>query len=140
MGKTTLKIGTRVHEIAEVTLSSHHQTSDGEHLLTVNLFADSRKLAQAGFAINSLTLRGLCKAEDIQGVKFARNSESDDELNDLMESVICEPGQVLELDSLSLAFGRLSRGKINIAMQATCHAGRRSKIPVTGTFPARVDR
>jgi hypothetical protein len=136
MNRPVLRIGATEHEIQEVRLSAHHHEQEGEHFLTVDLFADSKDLARAGFAINSVTLRGLQRPKDLEGKVLALARDGDDELNELAESVICEPGRVLEIDWMRLEFGRMRTGRLPVKMEAECHVSGTAGIPVLATFEA----
>ncbi len=120
MRGAVLKIGDDEYPLTEVTLSAHQSKEDDEHFLTVNLFADTEGLSRAGFAINSITFRGLREVHGLQDLSFVLGPDSDDPLNELGESVICKPGRVLELERLSLKFGQVSGDRIDAHMEAVC--------------------
>ena len=89
----------------------------GRHydLLTFNLFADSDEQPQASFAINCMSVPGITS---IDHVRFKLDANNMDSLNELAESVICDPGGVLELTSLHLTFGRVRDGVVQIVLDA----------------------
>lgn len=134
-----LKVGKRTHRIEEVVLSTHHHEQGGEHSLEVNLFADSKELSRAGFAINCLELKGIQRVEDLQRRSFSIDQDSEDEFNDLAESVFCEPWQTLAIDSLRLDFGRLAKGRMPVKLKAVCRLGEESDIAVSAPFNAIVE-
>src|SRR5688572_30097662 len=93
LSMNTLRIGNQEHLLQEVLLYLDHgdRPEDG---LRFSLFADTAELQQAGFAINCMNVPG---AGRIDNLCFELASDSTDPLNELGESVICEPGVVLEL-------------------------------------------
>ena len=138
MTTSILKIGKTTYALGQVALTASHSEEGGEHFLTVDLFADTRELTKAGFAINCLTFRGICDAAGLQDEAILLRPDSDDELNELGESVICRPGEALEIDRLSLNFGRLAEGRMPVTMEAVCHASGGAGIPVSDEFEATV--
>lgn len=133
-----LRIGDDQYEIEDVAIAVHHLAEPGhDDRLEVNIFADTRGMSQAGFVINSLFLRGLRGVEDLCGKAFLLNRVSDCH-DELAESVICQPGKVLEIDSLRLKFGRLEDGLLAVKMEVVCHGEGKSAIAVKVDFMAVV--
>jgi len=138
-GRWVLSIGGCAYPIEPVLLTACHSEEAGEHFLTVDLFADTKDLAQAGFALNCLSFRGLKTLAQLQGTQFSLTEDSGDEINELLESAICMPGQVLQIESLHLKFGRLARGRMRVTMRAICQKDQKSGIAVRGSFAAVVE-
>jgi hypothetical protein len=105
--------------------------------LTFSLFADTADLQQAGFAINCMNVPGKAR---IDHLCFELDAHCTDTLNELGESVICEPGAVLELRSLRLAFGPGQGGVVSITLDAVCNTRQEAWIPVRGDFVARIEQ
>ncbi len=70
MRGAALRIGGDEYPLTEVTVSAHDSEEDDEHFLMVNLFADTEDLSKAGFAINSITFRGLREIQELQGLSM----------------------------------------------------------------------
>jgi hypothetical protein len=106
----------------------------------VDLFADAKELSQAGFALNGLIFEGFRSLEDLKGKTLSLGPERDDHFNELAESVICKPGEVLEIDTLRLKFGRSAKGLLPVAIKATCHGVAEAKLYVSASvnFSAKV--
>ncbi len=104
MRGAVLKIGDDEYPLTEVTLTAHQSKEDDAHFLTVNLFADTEELSRAGFAINSITFRGLREVHELQDRSFVLGPDSDDPL----------------LERLSLKFGQVSGDRIDAHMEAVC--------------------
>ena len=68
---------------------------------------------------------------------------SNDEVNELQESVICEPGQTLQLNSLRLEFGEFAGDTMPVRLDAVCERRGSSVKPetgikISGTFRSRM--
>jgi len=136
--KSILRIDDIEYGIEDVAFSAHHHERDGEHFLEVNVFADTKEMSQAGFALNCLTFAGLQRIENLQRKTFSLGTDGDDDLNELGESVICKPGKVLEIDALRLKFGRLADSRMPVKMDAVCHGDGQTEIEVSGSFQTLV--
>src|SRR5205807_5689862 len=100
-----------------------------------SLFADTAELQRAGLAINCMSVPGAARIDHLY---FELDADRKDTLNELSESVICEPEVVLELVSLRLAFGSVHEGVVSITLDAVAHTRDRAPIPVRGDFVARI--
>lgn len=131
----SLRISGRKYLLQEVLLylESRGRPEDG---LIFSLFADTDDLQQAGFAIHCMRVPGAARIDDL---RFALDAHCTDTLNELAESVICEPGVVLELKALRLAFGPVHGGVVPVSLDAVCHARGETGIPVRGEFVARIE-
>jgi hypothetical protein len=105
-----------------------------EEGLTFSLFADTAELQQAGFAIHCMNVPGAARIDHLY---FELNADSTDPLNELGESVICEPGVVLELTSLRLAFGMVHDELVSITLDAVGDRPQKAPIRICGDFVAR---
>lgn len=123
------------YPLGDVLLYVESGREDG---LQISLFADSKDLTQAGFAVNCLTLHGATKIG--QGL-FDSDEDKTDGLNEIQESVICQPGAVLELDWLRLAFGSVENGVVGATLEASCHkSGEQEEMQVVANFDALIIR
>jgi hypothetical protein len=120
MAKSVLKIRDTEHDLEQVFLRLHFREEEGDDYLDFDLFADSENLKKAGIAINAMTMRGVTNPQEIAGTIFMLEDDTRDELDELRESVICEPDQALELSQLEIRFGNLVEGYISIELRATC--------------------
>src|ERR1051326_5399122 len=127
-----LSIGDCEHRLQEVLLYLDARCQPGEGL-TFSLFADTADLQQAGLAINCMTVPSAAR---IDSLCFELDTRSTDPLNELGESVICRPGEVLELTSLRFSFGPAHDSVVSITLDATCHTQQEASIPVHGEFVA----
>ncbi len=109
MSKSFLRVRNAEYELNEVILRIK-VSKHGEGLITFDLFADSHESLRAGVAINAMTVKG-ATANDIANTTFELDENGDDALNELRESVICEPGTVLELSHLKVAFAAIRDGR-----------------------------
>lgn len=134
MGKSSLFIRKKEYVLNEVTLNLSIVRQGEDQYLQFDIFADCNDLKTAGFAINCMSIEGLQSTKDIQGLIFKLGEDIEDYLNELSESVICEPGQVLELEHLLIKFGEIQNDFINIEIEAKCNGD----IPVKGHLTARV--
>jgi hypothetical protein len=130
----TLRIRDQEHRVEEVLLYLEHRARP-EDGLTFSLFADTGELQQAGLSINCMSVPGAAR---IDHLRFELDADRTDALNELGESVIGEPGAVLELTSLRLAFGPVHDGAVSITLDAVCHTRHEASIPVRGDFVARI--
>lgn len=103
--------------------------------MTFSLFADTTELQHAGLAINCMSVPGAAR---IDHLCFELDTKGTDTLNELGESVICEPGVVLELTALRLAFGSVRDGVVSITLDAIGHTRHEASIPIHGDFVARI--
>ena len=142
MGGNTLRIGEVAHELGEVILSITDR-AEADWDLEFDLFCDCRNLTRPGFALNSLTVLGLRKWSELADVVLAVGAI--DETNELLESVVCEPGGTLELDQLCVEFGAFVEERMPVHLKAVCerrdNAGNMldAEVPISGTFVARVE-
>lgn len=130
----SLRIRDREHVLREVLLylERRGRPEDG---LTFSFYADPTELQQAGFAINFMNMPGAAR---IDHLRFELGRYCRDTLNELAESVICEPGAVLELTSLRLVFGPVRDGTVPVTLDAVCHSRYEASIRVHGEFVARI--
>ena len=103
----------------DVMISAGCCDADGESCLAVDLFSDSRELSRHGFALNGIAFSGVDSLESLQG-QVAVLRADDEEADALAESVICEPGQVLEINAMQLNFGEIADGHFTIDFLAIC--------------------
>ena len=143
MSNSTLIIRGKEYKLDEVLLHIRLSQENGTRFLTFDLFADSQDLSKAGFAINSLTIPGNTVV-DIENAIFELDEDDSDKFNELRESVMCEPGLVLELSYLKISFNTIQGGFVDTTLEAKYfrrdeEASKRIEegIRVTGNFPAR---
>lgn len=146
MTDSVLTIGEVTYPLTLVELYAEPHEYDDAYFLELSIFADSEDLKCGGIAINSLSLKGLSDISQIQGTTITFERDDDDGYNDLSESVICEPGGTLELESLTLHFGDIDGDCIPVTLDATCfrlHPDTaevtESAIPVHAAFTADID-
>jgi hypothetical protein len=141
MSSSTLRIRSTEYELGEVLLRIALSKEGADSLLTFDLFANSQNLSRAGVAINSMTIMGTDPA-DIESTTFELDESDDDALNELRESVICEPGAVMELSHLRIMFGAFQDGLVDVRLEAKCFrhddAASEEDIPVAGALVARI--
>lgn len=107
------------YPIDKVVLRLHSEPGGNDGLLTFDLFADSRDLSLAGFAINAMTIAG-SGLHSLAHQVFELDEEDEDRYNEWRESVICEPGSVLEISHLRLVFGADRAETIDVELRAQC--------------------
>ena len=139
MSNGTIQIGATNFTLENVSLYVQANDAEGKQLLTIDLFADTEELTKAGFAINAISLPGLEQISDLEDLSFSLNSVSDDPLNDLGESVICQPNAVLEIESIAFEFGKLTQKQIAVRMNAICVDENNSRITVNAEFESRIE-
>jgi len=144
MSKSILKVRDKEYELYEVLLRIKLSKESDGNFLTFDLFVDSQDSSRAGVAINSMTIPGT-KANDIENATFELDENDDDTLNELRESVICEPGIVLELSHLKIIFGSFHDGLVDIRLEARCFKldegtseVAEEGIPIVGIFSAKI--
>ncbi len=144
MDASTLRVGNNEYHLVKVHVRQvTHEKIGEKDFITFDLFADVKKLTRAGFAINAITVMG-ANVADLENLEFELKEDSEDELNELRESVIGIPNQQFELSSLKLKFGTISNRTIQIQLEAICfrlddqYEVAESGIPVTGQFNAEL--
>ncbi len=145
MVESVLKIRDKEYDLEKVFLRLRFRDEKGDDYLDFDLFADSESLKKTGIAINAMTMRGVADPQEIAGKIFTLDDDMEDELNELRESVICEPDHVLELSQLEIKFGTLAEGYTNIELRATCFSVNEETlevqedgIPVTASLLAQI--
>ncbi len=98
----------------------------------IDLFADCHDLQMAGIAINCISLiNSINKVEDVQDKLIVVGNQDQvasfdiniaNKENEIGESVICKPGQVLEINKLRITLGKINDGFINIILEGMCES------------------
>jgi len=108
------------YDLGVVQLRVSVDREGDESFVSFDVFLDSKELSRPGIAINRMSIRG----DDIAQLEhrlFQLAEETDDEINELRESVLVEPGHQLEISSLSIQFGLLSGKIVPVDLQAVCY-------------------
>jgi len=144
MNNSVLYIRDTEYTLDEVLLRIGLSQEGDDHFVTFDLFADSRELSRSGFAINSLAVIGT-QISAIENTTFELDEQDGDGLNELRESVVCEPGSVLEVSHLKIVFGAFQNGFVDTQLEANCFRVDEESaeiiediIPVRGNFTAKI--
>lgn len=137
MSDSKLIIRDKEYILSKVELSWEIIEED-KRFLRFNLFADCDDLKKPGIAINCIDIEGLKSINDIEGIVFELSEEDEDPYNELNESVLVEPGNILELNYLFLKFGQISNGVIPVELRAVCNYGYEKDISVNGNLNAEI--
>ena len=120
MAKNWMQVRQTTYELAVPHLRVSIEVEDGESFVTFDIFLDSKELSRPGIAINRMSFRGSDVAQ-LENSLFELTDERGDEINELRESVIVEPGSQLELSSLKVQFGDLKGRHVPVELQAVCY-------------------
>ena len=144
MSVSILKVRNTEYRLDEVLLRIGLSKEGDDNFVTFDLFVDRRNASQPGFAINSMSIIGT-QTNAIENMTFELDEDDDDPLNELRESVVCEPGAVLELSHLKIRFGAFQNGAVDTELEATCFQAdeesselSEADIPVFGKFTAKI--
>ena len=119
---SVLHIGDQEYSLADVTLSAVVKTAmDNSAYLSVTIIAHSGAPSGAGFTLDTLAFHQLEYLMDLPGTTLVLDDESYDPFNELGESVVYEPGNILEIDTLDLKFGPRQADTITVEFKAMCH-------------------
>jgi hypothetical protein len=121
--KSFMKIDGRKYDLEKVSVRFYFRPEP-----RVDVFCDTEELKKAGLAINSISLVETIKSvDDIIGKAIILEMDGEEEVNiadnkhnELGESVICRPGQVLELEGLFIKFNQIEGDYITLQMKASC--------------------
>jgi hypothetical protein len=93
-----------------------------------------------GFALNSLSVGQSAKISDLSGARYSFGTDSENPDSEIRESVFWRPrDQTLEIESLILAFGKITNESIELDVSAKCfdHDGN-TNIAVTFKGDAKI--
>ncbi len=119
MAKSWMQVRQTRYDLGVVHLRVSVDRERDESFVSFDIFLDSKELSRPGIAINRMSIRGDNIAQ-LEHRLFQLAEGSDDEINELRESVLVEPGHQLELTSLSVQFGVLSGKSVPLELQAVC--------------------
>ena len=138
---SVLYIGDQEYSLADVTLSAVVKTTmDNSAYLSVTIIAHSGIPTGAGFTLDTLAFHQLEYLADLPGTTLVLDDESYDPFNELGESVVYEPGSILEIDTLDLKFGSRQDDMIVVEFKAMCHQKNTQgkHVPVSVKCEARI--
>jgi hypothetical protein len=145
MGGSTLQVRDTEHVVDRVLLRFKTGKVGDRDYVTFDLFADNQGVTNAGFIIDGMTVMDKAGLEELAGVTFEMDADSEDALNDLTGCTIYEPGRPLQLAYLKIVFGSLQGDSMDIRLEASCFgpdlqtAILEQDIPVTGDFVAKIE-
>ena len=89
--------------------------------LSVTVTGRSEDREGASFRLDTLAFHSLDSLKALPGASLVLDDECADPFNELGNSFVCEAGEQLEIDSMSLKFGSRQGDTLSVGFEATCH-------------------